>query len=156
MKLSRSVELDHFAGDVDLQSNYSSIGFNIFMIARFTLVVCAVLTVPCSIIFLSAIGPPHLKKHGVPINMISAYMAVPAFIYAVSSPFIHLMTKRMSKRGVILIGCLIHSAGVSCIGTFTFWGLENNAWLTLTGFGIMGFACGMIMIPGMTEMLESL
>ena len=46
----------------------------------------------------------HLHQYGYsPIVIGSAY-AIPAILYATTCPFIYLLTQRMRKRGVILIG----------------------------------------------------
>lgn len=98
----------------------------------------------------------HMTKFGFSPAFIGFCFAVPGVIYASLSPLMYLFTERMPKRAVILIGILLMSAGMFCVGTSKTLGLENNPAMIILGLMIIGAASGMISIPVLPEMLESI
>ena len=67
-----------------------------------------------------------------------------------------LMTERLRKRAVIILGIFLMSLGMFCVGTSKYLGLENNPAMIMLGMMILGVAAGMISIPVLPEMLEAI
>ena len=97
-----------------------------------------------------------MTKYGFSPAFIGFCFAVPGVIYAAISPLMYLFTQRMPKRAVILLGILLMSIGMFCVGTSKSLGLENNPAMIILGLMVIGAASGMISIPVLPEMLESI
>ena len=68
----------------------------------------------------------------------------------------YLFTERLPKRAVILIGIILMAIGMFFVGTSKSIGLENNPAMIIMGLMIIGASAGMISIPVLPEMLESI
>jgi len=58
----------------------------------------------------------HLHNFGYSAVIIGCAYAIPAILYASTCPFIYLLTQRMRKRGVILIGFIMITVAMQMIG----------------------------------------
>lgn len=97
-----------------------------------------------------------MRKYGFSPAFIGICFAIPGIIYAALSPLMYLFTERLPKRAVIVIGIVMMSIGMFFVGTSKTLGLENNPAMILLGLMIIGAAAGMISIPVLPEMLESI
>ena len=97
-----------------------------------------------------------MNRYGFSPAFIGLCFAVPGIIYAALSPLMYLLTERMLKRGVILIGIVLMAIGMFCVGTSKYFGLENNPAMIMLGLMILGCAAGMVSIPVLPEMLEAI
>ena len=68
----------------------------------------------------------------------------------------YLLTERLPKRGVIIIGTILMAIGMMCVGTSKLLGFDNNPATILMGMMIIGSSAGMISIPVLPEMLEAI
>ena len=97
-----------------------------------------------------------MVKYGFSPAFIGMSFAVPGVIYAGLSPLMYLLTEKLPKRAVILIGILLMSVGMFFVGTSKSLGLENSPVMIMLGLAIIGAAAGMISIPVLPEMLEAI
>lgn len=97
-----------------------------------------------------------MKRFGFSPAFIGLCFAVPGIIYAALSPLMYLLTERLPKRLVILIGIIFMAIGMFFVGTSKTMGLENNPAMIMLGMMIIGCSAGMISIPVLPEMLESI
>ena len=97
-----------------------------------------------------------MSRYGFSPAFIGVCFAVPGIIYAALSPLMYLMTERLRKRAVIITGIFLMSAGMFCVGTSKYFGLENNPAMIMLGLMILGVSAGMISIPVLPEMLEAI
>ena len=97
-----------------------------------------------------------MKKYGFSPAFIGLCFAVPGIIYAALSPLMYLLTERLQKRLVIIIGIVFMSIGMAFVGTSKTMGLENNPAMIMLGLMIIGCSAGMISIPVLPEMLEAI
>ena len=97
-----------------------------------------------------------MNKYGFSPAFIALCFAVPGIIYAALCPLLYLLTERMLKRGVIIIGIVLMSIGMFCVGTSKYFGLENNPAMIMLGLMILGCSAGMVSIPVLPEMLEAI
>ena len=67
-----------------------------------------------------------------------------------------MLTEKLQKRAVILLGFTIISVAVFLIGPSKLLKMNNSPVLIILGLSVMGFGCGMIIIPVMPEMIESI
>jgi len=68
---------------------------------------------------------------------------------------IYLLTERFKKRAVILIGFVVVCSGLFLTGPSKLLGLYNNSSLIYLGLSIMGLGAGMITIPVLPEVIDS-
>jgi len=97
----------------------------------------------------------HLEKFGYNAVYIGFSFAIPTLIYASTSPLIYVMTSKMRKPGVIFIGYSILTIGMFLVGPSKLLGLYNSPAFIILGLAIVGFGCGMIIIPILPDMIES-
>lgn len=57
---------------------------------------------------------------------------------------------------MILLGYALTSAGMFLVGTSKLFGLYNSPAFIILGLAIMGFGCGMIIIPVLPDMIDSI
>jgi MFS family permease len=98
----------------------------------------------------------HLETFGYTAVFIGFSFAIPTLIYAATSPLIYILTSRFSKGAVILLGYLLTSLGMFLVGTSKLLGMYNSPAFIILGLAIMGFGAGMIIIPVLPDMIESL
>lgn len=58
----------------------------------------------------------HLHLYGYSPESIGCAYGIPAILYACTCPFMYLLTQRMQKRGIILIGFILISLAMLMIG----------------------------------------
>lgn len=120
---------------------------------------CGLLTqavVTGSVQFLAPNLALHLYDFGFPPEYISLCFCLPSILYATSAPFIYLLTARISKRLVIIIGAFMMAIGNFLIGTSEVLGVENNSNCILIGLCIIGWSASLMSIPCLPEMLETI
>ena len=96
-----------------------------------------------------------MVKFGFSPAFIGVCFAIPGVIYAALSPIMYLFTEKLPKRAVILIGIVLMAIGMFFVGTSKTLGLENNPAMIILGLMIIGASAGMISIPVLPEMLDS-
>jgi hypothetical protein len=67
-----------------------------------------------------------------------------------------MLTERLPKRLVILIGFMLMSCGMALVGQSNVLGLDADADFVLLGLVFIGIAAAMIAIPVMPECLEAI
>ncbi len=67
-----------------------------------------------------------------------------------------LVTERVPKRLVIIIGHILCAFGMLTVGCSKLFGLENDANMILAGLAVIGFSASLIAIPVMPECLEAI
>jgi len=97
----------------------------------------------------------HLEKFGYKAVFIGFAFAIPTLIYASTSPLIYVLTSRLKKSAVIFLGYGILTLGLLFVGPSKLLGLYNSPAFIILGLAIMGFGCGLIIIPVMPEMIEA-
>lgn len=123
---------------------------------RFFFALGSQILVTASIQFLAPSFAVHMQKYGFSPAFIGLCFAVPGIIYAALSPLMYLLTERMAKRSVIIIGIVLMAVGMFCVGTSPLLGFDNNPATIFIGMMIIGVAAGMISIPVLPEMLEAI
>ena len=108
-----------------------------------------------AVTFLQPILALHLEKFGYNAVYIGFSFAIPTLIYASTSPLIYVMTARMRKSGVIMVGYTILAIGLFLVGPSRILGLYNSPAFIVLGLAIVGFGCGMIIIPVLPDMIEA-
>lgn len=98
----------------------------------------------------------HLETFGYTAVFIGFSFAIPTLIYAATSPLIYILTSRFRKGAVILFGYMLTSSGMFLVGTSKLIGMYNSPAFIILGLAIMGFGAGMIIIPVLPDMIESL
>ena len=97
----------------------------------------------------------HLHHFGYSAIVIGCAYAIPAILYATTCPFIYLLTQRMRKRGVMLIGFIMITLAMQMIGgSDTLFEFQKQPVFIFLGLCLIGLSCGMISIPVLPEMLE--
>lgn len=77
-------------------------------------------------------------------------------MYAFTTPFMYLLTQRMRKRGVILIGYILISVAMLMIGgSESLFEFQKQPVFIFLGLVILGLSMGMVSIPVLPEMLET-
>ena len=81
---------------------------------------------------------------------------IPAILYATTCPFMYLLTQRIRKRGIILIGFIMVTVAMAMIGgSDQFFAFQKQPVFIFLGLCIIGLSAGMISIPVLPEMLEA-
>ena len=99
----------------------------------------------------------YLDGLGHPSTTLACVLSLTGLCYGGSAPFMYLLTIRMKKRGVIVIGIVTMSSGIFCIG-----GEENiidhkyKFAFIIIGFIAFGFANSFMAIPCLPEMIDSI
>lgn len=73
---------------------------------------------------------------------------IPAILYALTAPFVYRLCQIIEKRGVVLIGFAIISFSMLLIS-------KNSAYAVFLGLSLLGLSSGLVSIPVLPEMLES-
>lgn len=81
--------------------------------------------------------------------------AVPTLIYASTTPLIYILTNKLKKSFVIIIGYFLMALGTLLVGTAKILGFQNSSAYIIIGLAIMGFGAAMIIIPILPDMLEA-
>lgn len=142
--------------EFSINSEYNEVELSQMLgIARFTFGLLAQILVVASISFGGPSLAIHLKDWGYPPFFIGLCFTIPAVIYASVCPLMYLLTDRLPKRGVIVLGMVIMSTGALFVGTSPIIGLHEDSRFILFGLMLIGFAASMITIPVLPEMIES-
>lgn len=97
----------------------------------------------------------HLESYGYSGAFIGFSFAIPTLIYASTSPLIYILTERLRKSAVIMFGYSIASLAMFIVGTSSLFLIPNNPEAVVLGLAFLGFGCGMINIPVLPDMIES-
>jgi MFS family permease len=125
-------------------------------VPRFTFGLLSQTIVSGSIQFIAPSLSLHLSAYGYQPEFISICFGIPAILYATASPLMFLLTAKFPKRTVINMGTVLMAVGMFFIGTSDILGAENDADFILGGLCLVGLSAGMMAIPIMPEMLESI
>lgn len=99
----------------------------------------------------------HLHNYGYTPEQIGVAYGIPAILYACTCPFMFLLTQRIKKRGIILIGFIMITIAMLMIGgSDQLFEFQKQPVFIFLGLCIIGLSAGMISIPVMPEMLESI
>ena len=66
---------------------------------------------------------------------------------------IYLLTARLPKRAVMMVGILLMAVGMFFVGVNSFLGFEDGIFFSFFGMCLVGLAAGLIAIPVVPEML---
>ena len=66
-----------------------------------------------------------------------------------------MLTSRLKKSGVICLGYIVLSIGLLLVGPSQILNIYNSPAFIILGLAVMGFGCGLIIIPVMPDMIES-
>lgn len=123
---------------------------------RFFFGIWAQMNLLMSLQFLAPNLAVHIKEYGFSTFTVGIAYGIPAMLFALTCPFIYMLTERMRKRGLILIGWMMITMALLMIGG-TSWikGFENPEFIFL-GLVIIGLSAGMTTIPILPEMLEAI
>lgn len=98
----------------------------------------------------------HLQYYGYTASQIGCAYGIPAILYACTCPFMYLLTQRMRKRGIILIGFIMITLAMAMIGgSDQLFEFQKQPVFLFLGLCIIGLSSGMISIPVLPEMLEA-
>jgi MFS family permease len=97
-----------------------------------------------------------LESFGYTPVFIGFTFAVPTLIYASTTPLIYILTEKFKKTTVIIFGYSLMALGMFLVGTSKIIGIYNSPAFIIIGLAIMGFGAGMIIIPILPDMLESI
>ena len=97
----------------------------------------------------------YLESLGYTALVIGFTFAVPTLIYASTTPLIYIMTGKLKKSMVILIGYFLMALGTLLVGTSKVFGFSNPSAYIIIGLAVMGFGAAMIIIPILPDMLEA-
>jgi len=105
--------------------------------------------------YLAPVLSIHLHAYGYSPEQIGMAYGIPALLYASTVPFIYILTARMKKRGIILIGFVMICLGMAMIGgSDSLFEFQKQPVFIFLGLCIIGLSAGMISIPVLPEMLE--
>lgn len=98
----------------------------------------------------------HLSGFGFPPEVIGVALGSPAILYASTCPFVHLLTARWRKRGIIIVGYVFVAVGMLMVGGSRILpGVsEKLSQFVFLGMCVIGAAAGLISIPILPEMME--
>ena len=97
-----------------------------------------------------------MRSFGYSPQQIGLAYGIPAILYACSCPFMYIATDKMQKRGVILIGLIQISLAMLMIGGSDILTFQKQPVFIFLGLCILGLSVGMITIPVLPEMLDSI
>lgn len=99
----------------------------------------------------------HLSSYGYTPQQIAVSYGIPAILYATSCPFMYLLTQRVEKRGIILIGFVLITLAMAMIGgSDQLFQFQKQPVFVFIGLCVMGVSAGMVSIPVLPEMLDSI
>ena len=90
-------------------------------------------------------------------TLIGVTYGTPSILYACTCPFIYILTSRVEKRGIIVIGFLSISVSLLMIGGNEYIReYSKESFFILWGLIIVGISAGMVTIPVLPEMLDAI
>lgn len=133
-----------------------SVKFNrLFLIPRFTMGMFANVLVFSAVTYLQPTLALHLRSYDYQPIFIGFSFAIPTLIFATTSPLIHILTKRISKRGTIFLGFVIEGCAFLLVGPSYYLNFSESITITMFGICLLGLGAGMIIIPCLPEMIEA-
>lgn len=97
----------------------------------------------------------HLEQFGYTAVFIGFSFAIPTMVYAATSPLIYILTSKLRKPAVILLGYALSGAGMFLVGTSKLLGIYNSPAFIILGLAILGLGCCMIIIPVLPDMIDA-
>jgi MFS family permease len=116
-------------------------------IPRFVFGMASQMNLMMTIQYLAPTMAIHLQEYGFSQTAIGLSYGIPAILYAMTAPFVYRLCQRMEKRGVVLIGFVTISVAMLMVG-----GQPNSVFI---GLCLLGLSIGLVTIPVLPEMLES-
>jgi MFS family permease len=81
---------------------------------------------------------------------------IPAMLFALTCPFVYVLTTYMRKRGLIIIGWVNLTVAMLMIGGTKWIRGFNQPEFIFLGLVVIGLSAGMVSIPILPEMLEAI
>ena len=97
----------------------------LFMNRRFIFVLISQMILMMAIQYLAPNMALHLQSFDYSPSEIGLCYAIPAVLYASTCPFVYLLTSRIKKRGVVLIGLLLITISMVLIGGSSFFSFQR-------------------------------
>lgn len=98
----------------------------------------------------------ELATYGYTPDQIAVSYGIPAILYATTCPFIYLLTQRIKKRGVIIVGFIIIAIAMTMIGgSDVIFKFQRQPVFIFLGLCLIGVSAGLVSIPVLPEMLEA-
>ena len=101
----------------------------------------------------------HLHDFGYNQTIIGLSYGIPAILYACTTPFVYLLAQKMQKRGLMLIGLIVIAISMLMIGGSDFLdeivNFNKQPVFVFLGLTLVGLSAGLVTIPVLPEMLES-
>lgn len=90
-------------------------------------------------------------------TLIGVTYGTPSILYACTCPFIYLLTQKVQKRGIIVIGFVCISIALLMIGGNDYIReFKKESYFILFGLILIGISAGMVTIPVLPEMLDAI
>lgn len=128
----------------------------LFIVPRFTFGLVSQVMVYAAVTFLQPTLALHLEQFGYSAVFIGFSFAIPTLIYASTSPIVYVLTHKLQKTAIIFYGYAVIVVAMLFIGPSLMLGFYNSSYLILLGLAIMGFGCGMIIIPILPDMIDAI
>lgn len=95
------------------------------------------------------------SNFGFKVEHISVLIGTPFLFYLFSSLFIYILTDKMQKRGLMLIGLLVVSLSMLLIGSYSRFPEESDERyiVVIVGTCTLGLASALVNIPALPELL---
>ena len=87
---------------------------------------------------------------------IGMFFALPCLVYVLLAPFMYLLTEKLQRRLVMVIGLLFLSLSMFLIGTTPALYLPHTTLIIAVGLVAMGLGAPMVSIPVLPEVLDSI
>ena len=98
----------------------------------------------------------NLHNFGYSEEQIGLAFGIPAILYVCTCPFMYLLTQKIQKRGIIIIGFIVITFAMLMIGgSDALIEFQKQPVFIFLGLCMIGLSTGMITIPVLPEMLES-
>lgn len=123
---------------------------------RFTFGLIAQMNLLMGLQYLAPNLSVQLQSYGLGPTEIGFSYGIPAVLYALTCPFMYLLTKRFEKRGIMLTGFFIIALSMFLIGGGNILYFEKSPVGIISGLCLLGLSGGMVKIPVLPEMLESI
>lgn len=95
----------------------------------------------------------HLEGMGLKTQTIGMLFCIPSIFFAIMCTMIYLLTSRLPKRIVIMMGITLMSVGMYFVGIESLFGYKNSLFFILFGLCLVGLAAGMTAIPIIPEVI---
>lgn len=144
-------------GEADDKPQGEPISFAVLIaLPRFTFGLLSQMLITMSLQYIAPTLSLELQTYGYTPDQIAVSYGIPAILYATTCPFIYLLTQRIKKRGVILVGfVMIALANAMIGGSDSLFKFQKQPVFIFLGLCIIGISAGMVSIPVLPEMLEA-